>query len=104
MYTTVTQLPIVMKESFTGGIGEYSFRVQLQAPNVDERYTLTLYNNDTLITNFTTESFNISIPGLDYNTRYSLVISTANCFNEENNTTLEISQGRVELLYIKLLS
>ena len=89
-----------MKESITGGIGEYSFRVQLEAPIVEEKYSLTLYKNDTLITNFTTESFNMSVPGLEYNTRYSLVISTANCFNEENNTTLEISQGRVELLYI----
>ena len=96
--TTVILLPIIIKENITGGIGEYSFRLQLQAQN--RLYSLSLYNNDTLVTNFTAEGLDISIPGLKYNTRYSLVISSVNCFNEENNTTLEISQGAVEKLTV----
>ena len=88
--------PIIINDNITGGIGEYSFRLQLQAQN--RLYSLSLYNDvDTLVVNFTAEGSDISIPGLKYNTRYSLVISIVNCFNEENTTTLEISQGAVEL-------
>ena len=93
--TTVVQLPIVIKENITGGIGEYSFRLQLQAQN--RLYSLNLYNYDTLVMNFTAEGLDISIPGLKYNTRYSLAITNVNCFDKENTTTLEFLQGAVEL-------
>ena len=93
--TTAVPSPIIIKDNITGGIGEYSFRLQLQAQN--RLYSLNLYNYDTLVMNFTAEGLDISIPGLKYNTRYSLVITNVNCFNEENTTTLEISQSAVEL-------
>ena len=93
--TTVVQLPIVIKQNITSGIGEYSFRLQLQAQK--RLYLLSLYNNDTLVMKFTAEGLDISIPGFKYNTRYSLFITNVNCFGEENTTTLEISQGAVEL-------
>ncbi|CAI8023423.1 hypothetical protein GBAR_LOCUS13694 [Geodia barretti] len=47
-------LPIIMKENITGGIGEYSFRLQLQAQK--RLYSLNLYNDDTLVMNFTAEA------------------------------------------------
>ncbi|CAI8043552.1 hypothetical protein GBAR_LOCUS24156 [Geodia barretti] len=46
--------PIIIKDNITGGIGEYSFRLQLQAQN--RLYSLSLYNNDTLVMNFTAEA------------------------------------------------
>ena len=93
--TTVILLPIIIKENITGGIGEYSFRLQLQAQK--RLYSLSLYNNDTLVMKFMAEGLDISIPGLKYNTRYSLVITNVNCFDEENTTLLEVLQGAVEL-------
>ena len=85
----------VSQKSYRPGIGEYSFLLQLKtAPNITElKYSL-INNNECLIMNMSIKNLNISIPGLMFNSKYSIFLKTVNCFNEENTTKLEISLGK----------
>lgn len=86
----------VKEENYTDGIGEYTLRLYRLYIIGEERYSLNLYKNGSLVKNITIEKLDISIPGLNYSTKYSLVLNTFNCFNEKSTKILDILQGKAE--------